>query len=422
MIHAGKLLLFASALLVLGWFIGHPGKVLLAAFIAYFAWHLTNIWRLHSYLQRPERDVPAGFGIWAELFHGVGAMDRNSKLLQEKCDSLLVDFHSLADAFPDAALVIDHRDCITWFNTAAGRLLELNAPDDLTKPVTNRVRDPGFANWLAVSDEVQSGLEMPSPGVEGGWLEVAAVPIREKQRLIIFRNVTEVHTVQQIRRDFVTNVSHELRTPLTVLLGYLEVLQDRPKDKMTKALKRMYKQAIQMQSMLNDFLELSRLQALETDDLEKSVDVPDILEQLKAQAKEISRGSHEIHFDVDSELKLLGMAPDIESAFRNLIVNALKYTPDGGRISVSWHDSALGPVLAVADTGIGIPLREIPRLTERFYRVSSHRGRDTGGTGLGLSIVKHVLNAHQARLEIESELGVGSNFRCIFPPRRKKTD
>ena len=115
-----------------------------------------------------------------------------------------------------------------------------------------------------------------------------------------------------------------------------------------------------------------------------------------------------------------GVKSDLESAFRNLIVNALKYTPDGGTVSISWQDSAEGPALSVRDTGIGIPQRESPRLTERFYRVGSDRGRESGGTGLGLAIVKHVLNGHQARFVIDSEYGVGSRFSCIFPPGRKR--
>ena len=117
---------------------------------------------------------------------------------------------------------------------------------------------------------------------------------------------------------------------------------------------------------------------------------------------------------------LLGIKSDLESAFQNLIVNAVKYTPENGAVSVRWQDSAEGPVLHVADTGIGIPKREIPRLTERFYRVGSDRRRESGGSGLGLAIVKHVLNGHQARLEIDSEYGVGSQFTCIFPVERKK--
>jgi len=145
-----------------------------------------------------------------------------------------------------------------------------------------------------------------------------------------------------------------------------------------------------------------------------------MLMQLKEQADELSRGRHELVFDVAAGPWLSGIASDLESAFGNLISNAIKYTPDGGTISVSWQDSEEGPLLVVSDTGIGIPTRDIPRLTERFYRVGSDRARQTGGTGLGLSIVKHVLNAHQATLRIESELGEGSRFTCIFPPERRR--
>jgi two-component system phosphate regulon sensor histidine kinase PhoR len=144
--------------------------------------------------------------------------------------------------------------------------------------------------------------------------------------------------------------------------------------------------------------------------------------QLKEQAEELSRGRHQLVFDVAAGPWLSGIASDLESAFGNLISNAIKYTPDGGTISVSWKDGEEGPQLLVRDTGIGVPSRDIPRLTERFYRVGSDRARQTGGTGLGLSIVKHVLNAHQASLRIASELGEGSVFSCHFPRDRRRQE
>ncbi len=219
---------------------------------------------------------------------------------------------------------------------------------------------------------------MPSPRSDTTWLSVSAISFRDKQRLIILGDVSDVHQLEQIRRDFVENISHELRTPLTVLLGYLEILRQDPPDEMSKALERMHDQALQMQSMLNDLLELSRLQSDEIRKDEEIVNIPAILAMLKKQAEELSRGKHELHFDVDSGLYLSGIASDIESAFRNLIVNALEFTPQGGTISVNWSNTPDGPLLAVRDTGTGIPKREIPRLTERFYRVGSDRARQTG--------------------------------------------
>jgi two-component system phosphate regulon sensor histidine kinase PhoR len=174
-----------------------------------------------------------------------------------------------------------------------------------------------------------------------------------------------------------------------------------------------------MQMLLYDLLELSRLQSDEIRGEEEVIDVPGMLMQLQEQADELSRGRHQLVFEVDSGPWLSGVATDLESAFGNLLSNAIKYTPDGGTIKVSWREAGPGPRLVVEDTGIGIPKRDIPRLTERFYRVGSDRARQTGGTGLGLSIVKHVLNAHQATLTIESEIGEGSRFTCTFPPERR---
>ena len=226
---------------------------------------------------------------------------------------------------------------------------------------------------------------MPSPTNENHWLQVSAVPVREGRRLIVFRDITRVHNLEQVRRDFVANISHELRTPVTVILGYLELLQDQSNDQLSAAIGRMQAQALQMRALLDDLLELSRLQSNEIQGVEREVEVSALLGQLREQAEEVSRGQHTIQFRVDPDLRLSGVAADLESAFRNLSMNAINYTPEGGQITVTWEDSEAGPSLTVRDTGIGIPKRHIPRLTERFYRVGSDRARHSGGTGLGLA-------------------------------------
>ena len=418
--HTGRLLLAGAAILAAGWTLGHPGPAILAALGAYAIWHSINISRLYFWIQNPDREMPASLGLWADIFDRIRSMEHRNRKQKTRYQSMIEDFQNVTDAFPDATLIIDEKTRLTWFNNAAGALLGLTEPGDIGRPLGNLVRSPDFSNWLNEQEKVNSRLELPAPGKDNSWLDIAAVSIRGDQKLIIFRDVSEVHNVEQIRKDFVTNISHELRTPLTVMRGYLELMQDRPADELTDAINRMHTQAIQMQSMIDDLLDLSRLQAVETHGEEECVDIATMLLQLKEQAEEISRGNHLLAFDVDNDLALYGIKSDLESAFRNLIVNALKYTPDGGRVSISWHDSEEGATLTVTDTGIGIPKREIPRLTERFYRVGSDRGRESGGTGLGLAIVKHVLNGHQARLVIDSEFGVGSQFTCIFPPQRSR--
>ncbi len=387
--------------------------------LVYLVWHLANLWRLVRWLRLPGAEVPESYGIWSDVYDRIATLEKNNQQQKDQYRNMLSDFRQLTDAFPDATLVIDQQRNITWFNQAAGSLLGLRSPQDLGKPVTNLLRGPDFASWLDVQRQVESPLEMPSPRNDNVWLSVNAFSFQQDQRLIILRDMTEVHNVEQIRRDFVANISHELRTPLTVLQGYLEMLQDSDSRDVSDAVARMLAQTAQMQMLLDDLLELSRLQSDEIRGEEEVVDVPAMLMQLKEQAEELSRGRHQLVFDVHSGLWLSGVAPDLESAFGNLISNAIKYTPDGGTVTVRWRDAEPGPQLVVEDSGIGIPRRDIPRLTERFYRVGSDRARRTGGTGLGLSIVKHVLNAHQATLTIESEPGEGSRFTCNFPSERR---
>jgi two-component system phosphate regulon sensor histidine kinase PhoR len=415
--YSARFVLAAILVVGVGWFLGHPLVAILVALAIYGIWNLFNIFRLQRWLRSHESEVPQSYGVWSEIF------DRISKLEKERADQshkyreMIRDFQSLTDALPDATLVIDGQGNINWCNNTARVLLGLKIPEDLGQPVTNLLRGSDFANWLAVQGEVKSKLEMSSPVDENSWFNVSSVDYREGLRLLILRDMTEVHKINQVRRDFVANISHELRTPLTVLIGYLEILEDAPGD-VSQIVSKMKVQAHQMHELLFDLMELSRLQSDRIVGEEEEVDVPSILAQLHEQLDEISAGRHEIEFDVQAGIFLSGIAADLESAFRNLLVNAANYTPEGGRISVRWASESEGAVFSVTDTGIGVPSREIPRLTERFYRVASDRARASGGTGLGLSIVKHVLNAHQAKLLITSELGEGSEFKCVFPQDR----
>jgi two-component system phosphate regulon sensor histidine kinase PhoR len=417
--HAGRLLLLIMLVLLAGWLTGYPLQVCIASLLLYLAWHLANLGLLFHWLQEPGASVPESYGIWSEVYERIASLEKDNQRQKEQYQSMLGEFRQLTDALPDATLVIDRQHNITWFNRAAAALLGLRSPQDLGQPVTNLLRGPDFATWLAVQGRVKSPLEMPSPQNDNVWLGVSAISYQRDQRLIILRDNTEVHNVEQIRRDFVANISHELRTPLTVLQGYLEMLNDNASGEVSDAVTRMLTQTAQMQMLLDDLLELSRLQSDEIQGEEEAVDVSGVLMKLKEQGDELSRGRLELVFNVASGPRLSGIASDLESAFGNLISNAIKYTPEGGTVTVSWLDSEQGPQLLVQDTGIGIPSRDIPRLTERFYRVGSDRARQTGGTGLGLSIVKHVLNAHQATLTIESQLGEGSSFTCTFPPERR---
>lgn len=418
--HVARLLFAAAAVIAIGAWSGHLLPLALAALGGYTLWLLGNMARLYRWLDGEASEPPESVGVWSDIFERIYQLQKGNREQHEQNERIIREFRSITDAFPDSLLVLDAQDTISWFNGAASSLLGLQSPQDIGQPVTNLLREPDFADWISVQEQVSSGFEMTSPLDSNRRLSVSAVPYREEQRLLILRDITDLHNLERVRRDFVANVSHELRTPLTVLLGYLESLRDHADEDLAPALVRMQEQGWQMRALLDDLLELSRLQSESQPESDAEVDICATLLQLREQAEEISQGRHTIEVHCERGLALLGNEKDLESAFRNLIANAVHYTPEGGRIGIHWSQTDEGPTFSVTDSGIGIPRRDIPRLTERFYRVGSDRSRHTGGTGLGLSIVKHVLNAHGARLQIESELGEGSTFTGVFPPERTR--
>jgi two-component system phosphate regulon sensor histidine kinase PhoR len=224
-----------------------------------------------------------------------------------------------------------------------------------------------------------------------------------------------------MRRDFVGNVSHELRTPLTVIKGFLEAFIDGGSvldSTRQHHLNLMYEQADRMHRLVEDLLTLSRLESQQGPDVEEEVDAAQLVSEVADEARTLSAGRHRISVEVQ-KVKLRGGRDEVRSAYGNLVSNAVRYTPVGGHITLRCLEQDGGVALQVQDTGIGVAAEHIPRLTERFYRVDKSRSRETGGTGLGLAIVKHVLIRHQARLDVQSEVGRGSVFSAWFPPSRR---
>ena len=419
--HLIRLGVFASLALLIAWLTGHTILVMGLILTTYLAWQFYNSFRLYRWLQSWEDKPPESLGMWSDIFDRIAALQKQNIKRNMQYQQVIDDFEGLTDAFPDATIVINDQGLIRWFNDSAVQLLGLKVPHDKGQAVTNLIREPAFADWLSIQDKLHSTLDIVCPVDDNINLQISAVRFRKNQRLLILQDVTDIRNLERIRHDLVANVSHELRTPLTVLLGYLEILKSQPADSNPEAIDRMFLQARQMHDLLEDLLELSRLEDMGNQifDGAGEVDIPALLAQIAEQAEELSQGHHKLVFNVETGLNLRGKEADLKSAFQNLIVNAVNYTPEKGKIKVTWQEEADEIVLSVTDTGIGIPHRDIPRITERFYRVGDDRNRKTGGTGLGLAIVKHVLNSHNARLEVRSELGKGTEFRCIFPLERR---
>ncbi|MGM0517630.1 MAG: phosphate regulon sensor histidine kinase PhoR [Pseudomonadota bacterium] len=341
---------------------------------------------------------------------------------QRRLIRLLKRYHRSAMSVPDAMVVLSGDREIEWVNDAAGDMLGLK-PSDQGLRIDNLLRAPAFVDWLDHGAE-QAPLEMRGPGDETRAVSLRIEPYGSGRYLLIGRDITALHRLQGVRQDFVANVSHELRTPLTVLAGYVETLLDTDEEmdpQMQRILSNMHQQADRMRRIVEDLLLLSRLETSQPDEeLFEEIDVERLLEPILADARLLSgEEGHRIASEVDVSLRLRGVPRELQSAFSNLVFNAVKYTPAGGRVRVSWgRDDQGRPVFAVTDSGIGIEPRHIPRLTERFYRIDVGRSRSRGGTGLGLAIVKHVALRHGARLKIESTPGEGSCFRVIFPADR----
>lgn len=382
--------------------------------------HARHLARLSKWLADPRPEaLPSGSGIWEDVFAAFYHLLRRQRRSESRLTATLHDFQRAGMAMPDGLVILDGSNRIEWCNPKSEHHFGLDAKRDFGQLVTHLVRQPQFAEALG-----GSYAEPLSLRAHGGdlVLSVLIVPYEENRKLIISRDVTDRERVETMRRDFVANVSHELRTPLTVIGGFLETIADMETpnpELIRRSVPLMSDQAKRMQTLVEDLLTLSRLESEGNPAREEPVNVPDIARGLYHDALALSAGRHKVTLLLESSAWINGAEDELRSAFGNLVSNAIRYTPAGGEVRLSWKPGTDGgAVFSVRDTGIGIEAQHLPRLTERFYRVDRGRSRETGGTGLGLAIVKHVVNRHAARLEVSSEPGRGSCFTVAFSESR----
>ena len=333
--------------------------------------------------------------------------------------SSLRDLRNAASHLPDAVVLLDQQQQVRWFNHAAEDLLGLRRPRDRGVLLHERLSTSDLSGWLQ-GGALEPINDVIAPGDPESQINVSMLPFGRRQHLLLARDISHLNRLEQIRRDFVANVSHELRTPLTVIHGYLELIDPEDVPELASVLNEMRAQSKRMGQIVEDLLTLSRLET-QHQVADERVPMAGLLSTVRKEAEALSQGRHTITLESTAEADLLGSPKDLHSALSNLVSNAVRYTPVGGSIKIRWRRTPEGAAYSVADTGFGIPASHLARLTERFYRISSSRSRDSGGTGLGLSIVKHVLNLHQAQLHIESTPGLGSTFSCAFGNARLLT-
>ena len=415
------LLLLVTGCLLIGLATGYYGWSLAAGVALYLGWTLKQLLRLHDWLRnhQPDEAPPDGYGLWGEVFDSIYHLQRRDQRVRGRLQAVIDRVQESTAALKDAVVMLDSDGNLEWWNRAAETLLGLKTPQDSGQPVTNLVRHPRFKEYFE-QDSYAEPLDIPSPVNDHLRIQLYITRYGNNEHLMLVRDVTRLHQLEQMRKDFIANVSHELRTPLTVICGYLETLLDNVDDvnpRWKRPLSQMQQQGERMQTLLNDLLLLAKLEATDYPSDNQPVPIDSLLRTIKNDAQALSgQRNQTITLDVEADVALKGSETELRSAFSNLVFNAVKYTQDGGHIRIRWWSDGSGAHLSVQDSGVGIDSKHLPRLTERFYRVDSSRNASTGGTGLGLAIVKHVLLRHRARLEISSVLGHGSTFTCHFPP------
>lgn len=425
--YSGELWRFAAVLvagLLLGWAVDNVAAGLFVVTLGLAIWQLRQLRRYLWWVEKGDwSNAPSVSGMWGDVYtHFYRMVQRNRRRKRMLLD-IVNRFRESALALPDATVTLNEDGGIVWWNEMARRLFGLKSGHDVGQRIDNLLRHPTFTHYYQNAD-FQEAVEIPSPVHPQITLSVRVIRYGNKELLLVGQDVTRLHRLEQTRQDFVANVSHELRTPLTVVGGYVETLLDSElgrDPRWQRSLEQMSQQTSRMTAIVDDLLYLTKLETQAVPVRKTAVNVAALLHSVHSEAEVLKKpGSAQFKFSVqaDEQVWLLGDEAELHSALSNIVVNAIRYSPKGGEIVLSWYRDEEGGKLSVSDQGIGIPAADIPRLTERFYRVDNSRSRHSGGTGLGLSIVKHVLVHHDATLSVRSEVNKGSTFTCVFPSDR----
>ena len=395
------------------WWSPWPFLPLAVISLAILLWHLRQSIRMKRWLTSYEtQEAPTSSGIWQDLIKLSLRPTKRSQRYRHKLQALFDRLQESTSALQEGIVMVDRYGNLEWWNRSAGKMLGLRDPIDINQPITNLIRAPEFTAYFSKGD-FDTPLELNSPVAKDMCLSLNITPFGRNERLIVAHDVSRLRQLEQMRKDFVGNVSHELRTPSTVIQGYLETFEDIIPERAGRMLTQMQEQASRMDSLVRDLLALSHLEN-GAHDPRTGVDIITLLEQITEEAIAVSAGQHSIRLTIDTDECLNGYEHELRSAFTNLIINAVKYTPGEGNISIRWYRDGDNLCLSVQDSGIGIEEHHLPRLTERFYRADPSRSKNTGGTGLGLAIVKHVLLRHAGNLQVTSDYGKGSCFTACF--------
>lgn len=386
----------------------------LAVLTVMVIYQLRYMFQLSQWLDNPEEvRLSDGWGAWTDIFAKLYKLRREEQKNRNELAEWLSRFRQAMKLLPDGVVIMDDVLSLEWCNPVAEQHLGLLMQKDKGLRVTNLIRSPNFIDYIILG-RYDEPLTL---SLGDRKLIVRLIPFENRRQILVTHDITETERLEKTRRDFIANASHELRTPLTVVNGFLEIAASEPDLEPVvreQHLRLMTEQGKRMQSLVEDMLVLTRLESVDFPAREEVIDMASLLEQIRAEGEALSGGRHQVSLQLKGS-NIKGSLDELRSAIGNLVTNAVRYTPDGGKVSITWKDNEEGARCTVSDDGIGIRPEHIARLTERFYRVDKSRSREAHGTGLGLAIVKHVTMRHHAELHIESEIGKGSRFSIQFP-------
>lgn len=392
---------------------------------AYLLLHWFHLVRLVRWLANPKlRLVPRGYGIWNDIFNTLLLQAKSRKKRKQQLGRSLQRFNRVVDAMPDGVIILDQEGRIEWMNRLAAAHLGLDFEKDLNGVLKNLISTPEFHNFLQQPpDTAPPTLKIRlSDGLKPRSVLLTRTPFETRLELLVTQDISAAEQLNETRSAFIANVSHELRTPLTVISGFLETLADMPDlppEQRSEFIGLMQQESGRMHSLITDLLTLARLENSSGSETQKQTfSLSALAERVCTEGRALSDGLHRFQSHIDGNIFVYGTETELHSALGNLISNAVRYTPEGGSITVSLRDKGSCAEFSVSDTGPGIAPEHLPHLTERFYRADAGRNRKSGGTGLGLAIAKHALANHRAALTVNSTVGEG----CTFSTQLDKAD
>ena len=404
---------YTAAAILCGLVFGHFLVFFLLALLAFIFTQLMQLYHFQKWCADQSSPIPsAGLNrIWKNIYFILETHIYNKPEVAESAENKL---QAIAESDYGFVLLKDNR--IEWFNEQAGALLKLDINRDSGSDISHSLRLPNFLDALNKKHYGQEIiLENRQPPIA-----VCLIPYGEQHLCMLLRDLSRFMALKNTNQELLDNVAHELRSPLTVIHGYLEILEDinqkTKNEDLKKILDNMQIQVTRLKTLVDNTLTLTSLENTELDEHHQSrVDVPAMLQSILEMPKMNTAGQR---FDTQIDaFHIHGSASELHSVFYNLIDNAMCHS-QSEEIKIAWYKNDQGAYFEVTDKGIGIEAFHLSKLSKRFYRVNQARSGSEGNTGLGLAIVKHVLNRHQATLEIESEPGKGSTFRCCFPLAR----